>query len=76
MIGCRIVKLNVDIPVFNSWVEKVLITNLRYHSIVVIDNTAFYKSKESRRLLEYNKHEIEFLPPYFPDLNHIELIDI
>ena len=37
-----------------------------------MDNAAFHKSQETRDLIKNNGHEIEFLPPYSPDLNHIE----
>ena len=37
-----------------------------------MDNAAFYKSQKTRDLLEINGHQIEFLPPYSPDLNPIE----
>ena len=72
LIGCGIVDGNVDIAVFNTWVEKVLIPDLPKNSIVVMDNAAFHKNQKTKTLIESNGHTIEYLPPYSPDLNPIE----
>ena len=72
LIGCGIVKANVDTEVFNAWIEKIFIPNLPSNSVVVMDNATFHKSQKTRDLLEINGHQIEFLPPYSPDLNPIE----
>lgn len=72
LIGCGIVEANVDTAVFNVWIEKILMPDLPNNSIVVMDNASFHKSQKTKELLESNEHEIEFLPPYSPDLNPIE----
>ena len=72
LIGCGIVEANVNTEVFNTWIEKVFIPDLPKNSIVVMDNATFHKSQKTKELLEINGHQIEFLPPYSPDLNPIE----
>ena len=72
LIGCGIVKANVDTEVFNTWIEKIFIPDLPENSVVVMDNATFHKSQKTRDLLQINGHQIEFLPPYSPDLNPIE----
>ena len=41
-------------------------------SVVIMDNASFYKSLETKEILSEHGHELEFLPPYSPDLNLIE----
>ena len=72
LIGCGIVEANIDTAVFNTWIEKIFIPDLPENSVVVMDNAAFHKSQKTRVFLEINAHQIEFLPPYSPDLNPIE----
>ena len=72
LIGCGIVEANIDTAVFNTWIEKIFIPDLPENSVVVMDNDAFHKSQKTRDLLQINGHQIEFLPPYSPDLNPIE----
>ena len=42
IIGCGI----IDINVFNTWVEEILIPDLPEKSIIVKDNAAFIKAKK------------------------------
>ena len=72
MIACGIVEANINTAVFNTWIEKIFIPELPENSVVVMDNAAFHKSQKTMDLLEINGHQIEFLPPYSPDLNPIE----
>ena len=72
LIGCGIVEANVDTEIFNTWIEKIFIPDLPENSVVVMDNAAFHKSEKTKELIKNYGHEIEFLPPYSPDLNPIE----
>ena len=44
--------------------------------IMVLDNVAYHHAKRLKPLLEYHKKrlQLEFLPPYSPDLNPIERV--
>ena len=73
IIRCSIIEDNIDTNVFNTWIEKILIPDLHDKSVIVMDNTAFHKSKKkTKALLESKGHIIEFLPPYSPESNPIE----
>ena len=57
---------------FNAWLEKVLIPQLKPRAIVVMDNASFHKSQKTKDLVESANCQLLFLPPYSPDLNPIE----
>lgn len=57
---------------FNEWVEKFLIKELRLGQVVVMDNASFHRSVKTKELIESVGCKLIFLPPYSPDLNPIE----
>ena len=61
-----------DSAVFNTWLSHVLIPELPANSLVVMDNAAFHKHPETRKLLEQHGHTLLYLSPYSPDFNPIE----
>ena len=48
----------------NMWLKDFLIPELRPGQVVIIDNAAFHKSYETKRLIEEAGCRIFFLPPY------------
>lgn len=62
-----------DTILFNTWLKKFLIPELKVGQVVILDNASFHKSQESQRLIEEAGCKILFLPPYSPDLNPIEI---
>ena len=58
--------------IFNTWVEKVLLKELKPGQVVIMDNASFHKSQKSQELIESVGCKVIFLPPYSPDLNPIE----
>ena len=50
-----------------------LLPSLRRGDIVLMDNLSSHKSSRIRQLIESVGARLEFLPPYSPDLNPIEL---
>jgi transposase len=68
-----ILKGAMDGAAFEVYVEQVLIPTLRPGDIVLMDNLSFHKAPRIRRLIESVGARLEFLPPYSPDLNPIEL---
>lgn len=44
----------------------------RDKSVLVLDNCAIHKTNALREILEGNRHQLVFLPPYSPDFNPIE----
>ena len=57
---------------FEAYVEKILLPELKPGQKYIIDNAAFHKSKKIHNLLQTKECELIFLPPYSPDLNPIE----
>ena len=58
--------------IFNLWLEKVLVPELKRGKVIILDNATFHKSKKTRELIENAGCKLIFLPPYSPDLNPIE----
>jgi transposase len=58
--------------VFEQWLETMLIPNLQAGQTVIVDNATFYQGENIRELIESIDCELEYLPPYSPDLNEIE----
>ena len=58
--------------VFHTWVEEVLIPELKPGQVIILDNATFHKSPKTKRLIEAVGCRLIFLPPYSPDLNPIE----
>lgn len=57
---------------FETWVERCLIKELKVGQVVIMDNASFHKSQRTKKLIESVGCRIIFLPPYSPDLNPIE----
>jgi transposase len=57
---------------FETYVERVLVPELRPGDIVVMDNLSSHKGPRARALIEEAGAVLRFLPPYSPDLNPIE----
>jgi transposase len=63
----------MDGTAFTAYIELVLAPTLRRGDIVVMDNLSAHKSNRIRQLVEARGARLEFLPPYSPDFNPIEL---
>src|SRR5215203_99425 len=62
----------VDRPVFEAFVEWVLVPSLRPGQIVVLDNLSVHKSARAKALIQAAGGHLVFLPTYSPDFNPIE----
>lgn len=58
--------------VFTQWLAEKLVPELKKGQILILDNASFHKSEKIRELIESAGCELEYLPPYSPDLNEIE----
>jgi transposase len=65
-------RIKCNAKLFETWVEKFLIKELKPGQFVVMDNASFHKSKNTKELIESVGCRLIFLPPYSPDLNPIE----
>ena len=57
---------------FESYIEQMLVPELKPGQFVVMDNINFHKSEKVKNLIESAKCSILFLPTYSPDMNPIE----
>jgi transposase len=66
----------IDCPVnrdiFETWVERVLIPELRPGDTVIMDNLSSHKGPRVREVIEAAGATLLYLPPYSPDFNPIE----
>jgi len=59
-------------PIFEAYVEQILLPTLRQGDVVVIDNLKAHQGPEIRRFIEGVGASLLHLPPYSPDLSPIE----
>jgi transposase len=64
----------VNGDVFEAFVEKVLLPELRPGDVVIMDNLSSHKRARIRELIEGRQAELKYLPPYSPDMNPIEMV--
>jgi transposase len=62
----------VDRQVFDLFVARVLVPNLRPGQIVILDNLKVHESATARRHIAAAGCHLVFLPTYSPDMNPIE----
>jgi transposase len=58
---------------FVAYVEQQLVPTLHANDIVIMDNLSAHHAKQVRAAIEEAGATLEYLPPYSPDLNPIEL---
>lgn len=72
LLTVSLVNGSVDADVFYAWVSHELLPELPDNSVVLMDNAAFHKRGDIQKIITSRGYELEFLPPYSPDLNPIE----
>ncbi len=72
MIAPYVFKGYTDSKLFNGWLEKCLLPCLKKGQVIIMDNAAFHKSAETKKLIESVGCRLMFQPAYSPDLNPIE----
>lgn len=55
-----------------KWLEEKLLTQLEPGKVLILDNATFHKGERIRELVESAGCQLQYLPPYSPDLNRIE----
>lgn len=67
-----IVQGSVTMEAFEQWFEVKLLPQLHAGQVVVMDNASIHRSDLVKQLCIERGVQLEFLPPYSPDLNPIE----
>jgi transposase len=62
----------VNRTIFETWVQRVLVPNLRQGDIVIMDNLSSHKRPSVQALIEAAGATLRYLPPDSPDFNPIE----
>jgi transposase len=57
---------------FETYVERVLVPELKHGDIIIMDNLSSHKGPRVRELIETAGASLRYLPPYSPDFNPIE----
>lgn len=73
LIGTAAVDGPMTADLFARWVEADLAPALSPGDVVVLDNLAAHKGGRVRELVAAAGARVEYLPPYSPDLNPIEM---
>lgn len=58
--------------VFEMWLNRCLLPELKPGQVVVLDNATFHKGGRIEQLIQDAGCQLLYLPPYSPDLNKIE----
>ncbi|XVN41544.1 MAG: IS630 family transposase [Rickettsia endosymbiont of Argas persicus] len=72
IIALVIFEGNCNKDIFETYVQDILIKELKFGQIVVMDNINFHKSNKVKEFIESVGCSILFLSTYSPDLNPIE----
>jgi hypothetical protein len=57
---------------FEDWFEFELLAVIPEKSLVIMDNASFHRKKSLYKIAKLRGYHLLFLPPYTPELNHIE----
>ena len=63
---------HTDTEVFCTWLEKILLPELKEGQVVVLDNASFHPKTRTEDILKKKGCKTLFMSPYSPDLNPIE----
>lgn len=72
LLGGLIFEGATDASSFGTYVDQILLPDLKPGDIVIMDNLSSHKSQGVRATIEAAGATVKFLPPYSPDLNPIE----
>ncbi len=73
LVATMSVEGGTDGAVFRSYVEQVLVPQLRPGNVVIMDNLKAHKVPGIREAIEAAHATLLYLPPYSPELSPIEL---
>jgi transposase len=72
MVAPFVIDCAVNREVFETYLAKVLVPELKPGDIVVMDNLSSHKGPAVRQMIQAAGASVLYLPPYSPDFNPIE----
>ncbi|WP_145956642.1 IS630 family transposase [Xenorhabdus budapestensis] len=63
---------SINADVFHAWMTQDLLPKLPNRAVIVMDNASFHKRHDTIQAIADHGFQLEWLPPYSPDLNPIE----
>ena len=72
LLTLALTEANVDAEVFNAWLQHELIPKLPAGAVLMMDSATFHRRQNTKTMILQAGHILEYLPPYWPDLNPIE----
>jgi transposase len=69
MIAPFVISGPINRAAFETYVERVMVSELQPGDIVIMDNLSSHKGPRVRDLIEAAGGELRFHPPYSPDFN-------
>lgn len=72
MVAPMVLDGPINAVAFQAYVDQVLVPDLRYGDIVIMDNLSSHKQPGIRAAIEAAGASLLYLPPYSPDFNPIE----
>ncbi|MBD2786595.1 transposase [Xenorhabdus sp. DI] len=64
--------VNINANVFHAWITQDLLPKIPKNAMIVMDNASFHKRCDTLKAITDHGCQLEWLPPYSPDLNPIE----
>lgn len=74
MVATKTVKGSMKGKDFNDFIKTELLPKLREGHVIVMDNLNIHKMEGIQELIAEKGARIEYLPPYSPDFNPIEML--
>jgi len=72
IIAAMTVEGSTDSEVFFTYVHTILVPTLRPGQVVIMDNLSSHKDERLQTAIESVGAQLQYLPPYSPDLSPIE----
>jgi transposase len=73
LVAAWVIDGAINREAFETYVEKVLVPELRRDDVVIMDNLSSHKGAKVRAMIEAAGAQLLYLPSYSPDFNPIEL---
>jgi transposase len=71
--GTLIYQGSITSEIFCAWIREILLPRCNTDTILILDNASIHRTTEFFELIEQAQIQLEYLPPYSPDYNPIEL---